>query len=139
MCLFNRRHLNIITTILLFAILTPLLWTVGPKIEGYLFPATSEIRLVDIQSVDGGAVFRFSYSKYRNCKFVSMDWFRQSGLYAIPAKPHKVDGSDVTSNPEGEFLSSLWFVPIAVGDLDDAKAYWTHQCHPLWTITRRIH
>lgn len=139
MPLFNRRGLNIATAILTIAIFTPLIWAAGPIVERQFFPVTSKIEIVYAAEADQGTVFRFAYQKYRNgCQFVSMDWFTKVGLYDSPIVLKKVDGSEVSSNPSGTFLSSLWIAPVPLADFENIKATWTHRCHPLWPIRTQI-
>ena len=120
-----------------FALLGMLLWPVvdslGPSVEGRLWPVTERTELTAVEpagelkaDVTGTSI------KLRNCDFVEVRW-----LYGRPEEPSSrvvIDFMDQPRpRPEGSFTFGPWRVGMPADQVRTKS--WVvavHKCHPLW-------
>lgn len=123
--------------LLFYAALGMIVWptidTVGPAVEGKLFPVVALATLTNITptgqvvtSVTGQTI------KLRNCNFVSINWFLgRPGQPSARVSVDFLDGARVRAKGPYEF--GTWKVAIPAELVAQGSyAMAIHSCHPLW-------
>ena len=129
------KHLVSTMAIIGFLLITiPVLYVVGPIIEGKYFPITTSVR-VELVQIDGERMlFRAYGKKIRDCKLVDVKALvDQDGK---PEAPHTKaviyvvdDGVGDRNRPLGYQDLGLWAIHPAGNEVFVQTWY---QCHPFW-------
>lgn len=108
----------------------PFYATTFPRFDGWLFPVTSKVELLDVQPTDGGVTVRLAYTKLRDCEYLGSTMDRDG----MPVDFYPVTGGQPTTLATGRHLSRPWFVGSA--DISGLHLRFVHRCNPLYlTVT----
>jgi len=112
--------------------LWPLAATIGPKIEGSIFPVAAGTQITVYEAVDEAWTDVYGYSrKIRECEFHHIEWSYEKDKKRVFAdvvikEPTKARGG-------GEFSFGAWSVKLTPDQIrQDSRATTYHRCHPFW-------
>lgn len=117
----------------------PILASVGPRLEGYLFPVMSEATIERyLPDGDEWTLIHGSFEKYRNCKFIGLEWSLKQGSGPSVIVPVEfLSGTRARGAGEQEFGPwKLTVRPESIEGMTYAHAY--HQCHWFWRTRTRF-
>ncbi|WP_127523561.1 hypothetical protein [Mesorhizobium sp. Z1-4] len=112
----------------------PLLWPLGPRIEGFLLPVTGKVQVSKVEQRSEGLAFFVKFTKRRQCEFEAIIWYEGPVRLTLTFEPEAEQQH--RTRPVGDQYIGPWLLN-GVSDLDGVVAYVLHRCHPLWmTLTR---
>jgi hypothetical protein len=85
-----------------------IVWSGGQWIDG-LFPVVSDARIEAIRQADDGAIlFRYSFTKSRDCQLLSTNWFYNDN--GVIGSADITRSGETPSRPPGRNMSVWWRV-----------------------------
>lgn len=130
--MFKKIYLALGVCTLFGMILGPVVLTIGPIIEGRLFPVVDQAT-VKVSAPDGVYAIRITGSsrKIRECEFKGIEWsFAPPYGPAVDAPVEFLEGTKSRAN--GWFDFGEWIVQLNERQLQHSISYAYHSCHPLW-------
>jgi len=125
----------------LIAILLPLFISVGRAVEPRIFPVITPPGLIltsNQPTDDGRRIIYTEFTKDRECEFLVLKWFDQSGREVgfefREELPDEFAGG--LTRPLGEHEAGPWIVYSNNIDNTYSKSY--HKCHPFWTTVSTV-
>lgn len=132
-----KAHYFFITSILTFAWLA--ISAAGISQEGYVFPVTSELTIVDVElspDLPGYSIVTGNFEKYRECNKLEITWYYTDHLSLNSYNKVRViafESGAPTVNNLGENELKLFYVNIHPSLLKDRSyATITHDCYNSW-------
>ena len=131
-----KRHIpNLIFAIVLAMAAWPLINTYGPRIEGYLFPVSANVRITSyLPKILGWTEISGAADKLRSCNFDRLEWFLENDGSIVRAEVNFLERTK--ARPSGDFNWGPWAVRLEAREIETkSTAYVYHRCHPFW-LTR---
>ena len=129
-----------IVTAALMGVLALTIYQVGPSVEKTYFPVLTDFKIETVKRLGDKIAFQFSYTKQRDCRLLSLSWFRSEGVIVGPSDVSLVVKRPLDVRPPGHNLSVWW-------QLNDAQPeglyqlVFTYDCGLPWvtkTISRSV-
>lgn len=118
------------------------LWTfliVGPHVETRFNPVTSKVTITAVEDVAGGksALVWATFTKYRNCEFVGLSWYRGAaagGFQRVPVVlPRPTGDVSTLTRPLGWQVGGPWEIGMPATEIPHGSfARLAHRCHVFW-------
>ncbi len=131
-------------TVIVIAVVFTFL-TVGPAVETNFFPVVSKLRIVSLtQDADGNSVVQAQFTKYRDCTFIGIAWFRiypEGDFERVPVTLLRREGDTSSPNrPLGTQRAGPWIIGLTNDELlNHSFATLSHECSPLWISTTNFY
>ena len=120
-----------IVTAVVLAVLALVVYQIGPYVERLYFPVLTDFKVVTVKPLDNKIAFRFSYVKQRDCRLMSVSWFRNDGIIFGPAYVSTAGDGPLAVRTPGPQISVWWQIadPILAGEY---QAVFTYDCGLPW-------
>ena len=69
----------------LMGVLALAIYQVGPSVEKTYFPVLTDFKIETVKRLGDKIAFQFSYTKQRDCRLLSLSWFRSEGVIVGPS------------------------------------------------------
>lgn len=132
--MFKKLYFLMGLCLLFGMVVSPVVFTLGPIIEGRLLPVVKDTQIVTVspEGLFKSRIWGSSHKIRERCQFKRLEW-----LYA-PEQGTPVTApvsflAGTKSRGEGIFDFGPWVVDIADDKIkDESLVYAYHQCHPFW-------
>ena len=103
-----------IVTAGLMAVLALTIYQVGPSVEKTFFPVLTDFKIETVKRLGDKIAFQFSYTKHRDCRLLSLSWFRSEDVVVGPSDVSLVTKGPIAVRPSGHNLSNWWQLNDAI-------------------------
>lgn len=112
-------------------IVWPVIMTIGPRIEGSIFPVVTRTHISRIVEADGGVTIWGQSDKARDCVYMGVEWYYTSEKNSVLVPIEFKEGVKVRS--PGWLNFGPWGLPLTREQLlTSSFAVVKHRCHVLW-------
>lgn len=123
-----------------------LVLTVGPKVEGRIFPVVGKLHItaMSYDPIEKRTVLQVEFNKIRDCEYLGLAWFVRlstDSFERVPVEIRRASTDKSSPNrPTGLQRSGPWLVNLDPETLKNRSfALLSHRCNPFWVTTTEFY
>lgn len=107
----------------------PVIWTIGPRIEGHFFPVTENVQVEVIRTTREYKTVQFTFDKIRPCIPIDLLWFDE---YNSRVEVIQIGSNSPETRPVFRGQRSRQFQVFTQEPIEKLQVFVVSNCHPLW-------